>query len=85
MTTLDRYVLREWAKVFFLATFGFPLLVFVIDLADNLEKYTSGGVSKGHLALSYVCYLPETVTLCCPSPCCSRWCSRWGRWTATLS
>src|SRR5206468_11951694 len=54
VTTLDRYVLREWAKVFFLATFGFPLLVFVIDLADNLEKYTSGGVSKGHLALSYV-------------------------------
>src|SRR5213595_845881 len=49
-----------------LATFGFPLLVFVIDLADNLEKYTSGGVSKGHLALSYVCYLPETVTLVLP-------------------
>src|SRR5947207_2088269 len=66
MTTLDRYVLREWAQVFFLATFGFPLLVFVIDLADNLEKYTSGGVSKGHLALSYVCYLPETVTLVLP-------------------
>src|SRR6266576_2863002 len=66
MTTLDRYVLREWAKVFFLATFGFPLLVFVIDLADNLEKYTSGGVSKGHLALSYVCYLPETITLVLP-------------------
>src|SRR5213076_3230172 len=34
MTTLDRYVLREWAKVFFLATFGFPLLVFVIVLVD---------------------------------------------------
>jgi len=66
MTTLDRYVLREWAKVFFLATFGFPLLVFVIDLADNLEKYTSGGVSKGHLALSYVYFLPETITLVLP-------------------
>ena len=66
MTTLDRYVLREWAKVFFLATFGFPLLVFVIDLADNLEKYTSGGVSTGHLALSYVYYLPETITLVLP-------------------
>src|SRR5256885_495976 len=66
VTTLDRYVLREWAKVFFLATFGFPLLVFVIDLADNLEKYTSGGVSTGHLALSYVYYLPETITLVLP-------------------
>src|SRR6266513_2436418 len=66
MTTLDRYVLREWAKVFFLATFGFPLLVFVIDLADNLEKYTSGGVSTGRLALSYVYYLPETITLVLP-------------------
>ncbi|PYO66461.1 MAG: hypothetical protein DMD69_13655 [Gemmatimonadetes bacterium] len=66
MTTLDRYVLREWAKVFFLATFGFPLLVFVIDLVDNLDKYLARGVSKQHLALSYVYYLPETVTLVFP-------------------
>src|SRR5947207_13993297 len=66
MTTLDRYVLREWARVFFLATFGFPLLVFVIDLVDNLDKYLARGVSKQHLALSYVYYLPETVTLVFP-------------------
>src|SRR5213596_3158299 len=66
MTTLDRYVLREWAKVFFLATFGFPLLVFVIDLVDNLDKYLARGVSKQHLALSYLYYVPETVTLVFP-------------------
>jgi lipopolysaccharide export system permease protein len=66
VTTLDRYVLREWAKVFFLGALGFPLLVFVIDLADNLSKYLGQGVSKGHLALSYVFYLPETVTLVLP-------------------
>lgn len=66
MTTLDRYVLREWAKVCFLATFGFPLLVFVIDFADNSDKYASKSVTTGHLVLSYLYYLPETVTLVLP-------------------
>ena len=63
MNTLDRYLSREWLKVFLLATLGFPLLVFVIDYADNSDKYLSRSVTTGHLFLSYIFYLPETVTL----------------------
>src|SRR5207249_6379103 len=66
MAAVGRYVLRGWGQVVFLATFGFPVLGFVIGLGGNLEEYPSGGVSEGHLALSYVCYLPETVTLVLP-------------------
>src|SRR5206468_4070335 len=66
MTTLGGCVLRDWAKVFFLRAFGCPRVVFVIDLVDNLDKYLARGVSKQHLALSYVYYLPETVTLVFP-------------------
>ena len=66
MNTLDRYLSREWLKVFLLATLGFPLLVFVIDYADNSDKYLSRSVTTGHLFLSYIFYLPETVTLVLP-------------------
>jgi len=66
VNTLDRYLSREWLKVFLLATLGFPLLVFVIDYADNSDKYLSRSVTTGHLFLSYIFYLPETVTLVLP-------------------
>ncbi|HYK83250.1 MAG TPA: LptF/LptG family permease [Gemmatimonadales bacterium] len=66
MSTLDGYVLREWAKVFLLATLGFPLLVMVIDLTDKLDTYLGRGIPKGRIALSYVYFLPETITLVLP-------------------
>ena len=37
MSTLDRYVLREWTKVFLFTVLGFPFLVMVIDLVDKLD------------------------------------------------
>ena len=53
MSTLDRYVLREWTKVCLLAALGFPFLVMVIDLADKFETYFGRGLSKGRVAYSY--------------------------------
>ena len=66
MTTLDRYVLREWTKVFFITSLGFPFLVMVIDLTDKLDSYLGRGISKEKLALSYAYFLPETVSLVLP-------------------
>lgn len=66
MSTLDRYVLREWTKVFLLAALGFPFLVMVIDLTDKLDTYMGRGISKAHVALSYVFFLPETISLVLP-------------------
>jgi lipopolysaccharide export system permease protein len=64
--TLDRYLLREWLRVFLVTLVGFPILVIVIDLADNLDKYLGRGVTRGAVALSYVFDLPEKMFLVLP-------------------
>ncbi len=66
MSTLDRYVLREWTKVCLLAALGFPFLVIVIDLADKFDTYFGRGISKAQVAYSYLFYLPETISLVLP-------------------
>jgi lipopolysaccharide export system permease protein len=66
VSTLDRYVLREWTKVFLLAALGFPFLVMVIDLADKLDTYLGNGISKTRIAYSYLFFLPETISLVLP-------------------
>jgi len=66
VSTLDRYVLREWTKVCLLAALGFPFLVIVIDLADKFDTYFGRGISKAQVAYSYLFYLPETISLVLP-------------------
>jgi lipopolysaccharide export system permease protein len=64
--TLDRYLLREWLRVFLVTLLGFPVLVIVIDLTDKLDRYMSRGITKGAVALSYVYDLPEKMFLVLP-------------------
>jgi lipopolysaccharide export system permease protein len=64
--TLDRYVLREWLRVFLITLLGFPILVIVIDLTDKLDTYLSRGIKPGAVALSYVFDLPEKMFLVLP-------------------
>ena len=66
VNTLDRYVLREWTKVFLLAALGFPFLVMVIDLTDKLDTYLGRGIPKTRVAYSYLFFLPETISLVLP-------------------
>jgi lipopolysaccharide export system permease protein len=65
--TLDRYVLREWLRVFAITGLGFPVVVVIIDLTDRLDTYLARGLSQGQVALAYVFYLPETVFLVLPA------------------
>jgi len=67
VSTLDRYVRWQWSRVFFVVMLGFPILVIVIDLTDNLNKYLSSGLSKGSVALAYVYGMPETMFLVLPA------------------
>ncbi len=60
-SALDRYVFSEFIKIFIVTALGFPILVFVIDLVDSLNKYLERHVTPGQLALSYVYWLPETM------------------------
>ena len=64
---LDRYVFTEFVKIFVVTALGFPLLVFIIDLVDNLNKYLSRDIGRDDLLLSYVYWLPETMFLVLPA------------------
>ncbi len=64
---LDRYLLREWIKIFILVELSFPVIVIVFDLTDRLDRYLSRGLTKGAVALSYVYGLPETMFLVLPA------------------
>ena len=64
--TLDRYLLREWLRVFLITLLGFPILVIVIDLTDKLDTYLNRGVSTAAVAFSYVFDLPEKMFLVLP-------------------
>ena len=60
-SALDRYVFTEFIKIFIVSAFGFPILVFVLDLVESLPKYLERHITPGQLALSYVFWLPETM------------------------
>lgn len=64
---LDRYVFGEFAKIFFGTALGLPILVVIIDLVDNLEKYLNRQIPRADIALSYLYYLPESAFMVVPA------------------
>jgi lipopolysaccharide export system permease protein len=46
---------------------GFPVLVSVIDLTDNLDRYLNRDVPMADVALSYVYYLPDSMFMVLPA------------------
>ena len=64
---LDRYVFGEFFKIFFGTALGFPVLVVIIDLVDNLEKYLNRQIPRGDIALSYLYFLPESAFMVIPA------------------
>lgn len=67
ITPLDRYVAAEFARIFFVTIAGFPVLVFVIDLVDNLRKYTERKLAYQDVALSYLYWIPDTLFMVLPA------------------
>lgn len=64
---LDRYVFTEFWKIFLTASLGFPILLYVIDSTDNLDKYLSRHLSIGSIALSYLYWLPDSMFMALPA------------------
>src|SRR3954447_6773644 len=64
---LDRYVFVEFWKIFVTTALGFPILVNIIDLTDNLDKYLGQRLSVGRIALSYVYWLPDSMFMVLPA------------------
>jgi lipopolysaccharide export system permease protein len=64
---LDRYVFTEFAKIFVTTSLGFPLLLVIIDLTDQLEKYLARDLPKRDIALSYLYWIPESMFMVLPA------------------
>jgi lipopolysaccharide export system permease protein len=64
---LDRYVFSEFAKIFMATALGFPILLVVIDLTDNLDKYLNRKLPQAQIALSYLYFLPDSMFMVLPA------------------
>ena len=64
---LDRYVFTEFTKVFIATALGFPLLLIIFDITDNLDKYLAQKLPAMNIALSYVYSLPDYMFMIMPA------------------
>jgi lipopolysaccharide export system permease protein len=64
---LDRYVFLEFWKILVTTALGFPLLLVIIDLTDNLEKFLARNLPPRDIALSYLYYIPESMFMVVPA------------------
>jgi lipopolysaccharide export system permease protein len=67
MRPLDRYVLREFTKIFTATAIGLPLFVIIIDLTDNLDKYLNRDLPSGKIAMSYLYWIPDSMFMALPA------------------
>jgi lipopolysaccharide export system permease protein len=64
---LDRYVMVEFLRIFIITALGFPLLVMVLDLTENIDKYLDRGIPGKDIALSYLYWLPDSTFMILPA------------------
>jgi lipopolysaccharide export system permease protein len=64
---LDRYVFKEFWKILVTTALGFPLLLVIIDLTENLDKYLARNLPKQDIALSYLYWVPESMFMVLPA------------------
>jgi lipopolysaccharide export system permease protein len=64
---LDRYVFSEFWKIFVATGLGFPLMIMIIDLTDNIDTYLGRHLSPARIALSYLFWLPESMFMVLPA------------------
>jgi lipopolysaccharide export system permease protein len=64
---LDRYVFSEFWKIFIVTALGFPVLLVVIDLTDNVDHYLSRKIPVADIALSYLYWIPDSMFMVLPA------------------
>ena len=67
MPILDRYLMREWVKIFLLSALGLPVFVILIELAEKLDDYLIKDLEFSEVALAYFFSLPDRIFLILPA------------------
>lgn len=58
---LDRYLLKEWLRIFLVTALVFPFVVMLIELAEKLDQYLARDLTRQAIALAYLYSLPERI------------------------
>ena len=66
MRTLDRYVAREFIRLFILFCFAAAMLFIVGDWTDNVGRYAERGLTTSDLALGYLYQMPLFISWSLP-------------------
>ena len=69
MRILDRYVIRQFLRIFLICVLGVPFLFQVIDLTDRLDNFLADGVGQAQVAAFYFYQLPYQMLLAFPIAC----------------
>ena len=64
---LDRYVFSEFWKIFVVTALGFPVLLIIIDLTENVDKYLNRHISARDIVLSYIYWVPDSMFMVMPA------------------
>ncbi|MFI5227522.1 MAG: LptF/LptG family permease [Gemmatimonadales bacterium] len=64
---LDRYVFSEFWKIFIVTALGLPILVVIIDLTENIDKYLNRHIPVPDIALSYFYWIPDSMFMVLPA------------------
>jgi lipopolysaccharide export system permease protein len=67
LSTLDRYVLKSWIKIFVLTALGFPIVSILINLTDTLNRLLDRGLTVKQITISYIYSIPENAFLVMPA------------------
>ncbi|HRX75893.1 MAG: LptF/LptG family permease [Candidatus Cloacimonadaceae bacterium] len=66
MRRLDRYIIREFLRTFFIIFFSFAVVFIVIDVIDNLPRLLRAGATFDQGLLYYLLRIPYLVVLTSP-------------------
>jgi len=66
MRRMDRYIVREFLRTFFIIFFSFAVVFIVIDVIDNLPRLLRAGASIDQAMLYYLLRIPYLVVLTSP-------------------
>ncbi|MDD5315909.1 MAG: LptF/LptG family permease [Candidatus Cloacimonetes bacterium] len=66
MRKLDRYILREFLRTYFIIFFSFAVVFIVIDVVDNLPRLLKAGATFDLAIIYYLLRLPYLIVLTSP-------------------
>ena len=66
MRILDKYIIREYLKIFLVIAFSFSVLFLIVDISDRLPRLLNRGASWQNLTLYFVLRIPYLMVLSSP-------------------